>query len=75
MAKDLPFKFTDECLKTIHILKQALISAPVIQPPDWSLTLEIKCDANAYATGAVLDQPKYKKHHTIACTSEMWTWA
>jgi hypothetical protein len=34
LAKDVPFEFTDECLKSFRILKEAFISAPIIQPPD-----------------------------------------
>ena len=56
LAKDAPFEFTDECLKSFHIIKQALISAPIIQPPDWMLPFEIMCDASDYAVGAVLGQ-------------------
>jgi hypothetical protein len=37
LAKDVPFVFTEECLQSLHTLKKALISAPVIQPPDWHL--------------------------------------
>jgi hypothetical protein len=70
LAKDTPFEFTDKCLSAFHTLKKALISAPIIQPPDWSLPFEIMCDASDYAIGAVLGQTKYKKHHTIAYTSK-----
>jgi hypothetical protein len=28
------FIFTEECLQSFHTLKKALISAPVIYPPD-----------------------------------------
>ena len=34
LAKDAPFDFTDECFTAFHTLKKALISAPIIQPPD-----------------------------------------
>jgi hypothetical protein len=34
LAKDVPFNFDDECLNSFHILKKALVSAPVIQPPN-----------------------------------------
>jgi hypothetical protein len=34
LAKDAPFEFIDECLNALHTLKKALISAPIIQPPD-----------------------------------------
>jgi len=39
LAKVVPFEFDDECLESFHILKKALTSAPIIQPPDWSLPL------------------------------------
>ena len=54
LAKDVPFEFTDEFLRAFEILKKALISAPIIQPPDWSLPFEIICDASDYVVGAVL---------------------
>ena len=72
-AKDVPFKFDDACLKSFEILKKALITAPIIQPPDWSLPFEIMCDASDYAVGAVLGQTKDKKHHAIAYASKTLT--
>jgi hypothetical protein len=41
LAKDVPFEFDDACLKAFETLKKALTSAPIIQPPDWSLPFEI----------------------------------
>src|ERR671926_1835835 len=75
LAKDVPFEFTDGCLKVFNTLKQALISTHIIQPPDWSLPLEIMCDASDYAVGAVLGQTKDKKHHAIAYASKTLTGA
>jgi hypothetical protein len=63
LAKDAPVEFTDECLNAFHTLKKALISVPIIQPPNWSLPFEIMCDASDYVVGAVLGQTKDKKHH------------
>ena len=34
LAKDVPFEFDDACLKSFNIIKEALIAAPIIQPPD-----------------------------------------
>ncbi|XP_021748570.1 uncharacterized protein LOC110714371 [Chenopodium quinoa] len=68
LAKDVPFVFSDACLKAFNRLKEALISAPVMQPPDWSLPFEIMCDASDYAVGAVLGQRKEKKLHAIYYT-------
>jgi hypothetical protein len=70
LAKDIPFEFDDACLKSFNILKKVLISALIIQPPDWSLSFEIMCDASDYAVGAVLGQTKDKKHHAIAYASK-----
>ena len=73
LAMDVPFEFINECLNAFHTLKKALILAPIIQPPDWSLPFEIMCDASDYAIGAVLGQTKDKKHHTIAYASKTLT--
>jgi hypothetical protein len=70
LAKDVPFEFDDACLRSFEILKKALISAPIIQPPDWSLPFEIMCDTSDYIVGAVLGQTKDKKHHAIAYASK-----
>jgi hypothetical protein len=54
-------------------LKKALVSAPVIQPPDWHVPFEIMCDANDYVVGAVLGQSKDKKHYAISYASKTLT--
>jgi hypothetical protein len=54
-------------------LKEALVSAPVIQPLDWHLSFEIMCDASDYAIGAVLDQSKDKKYYAISYASKTLT--
>ncbi|XP_021719923.1 uncharacterized protein LOC110687584 [Chenopodium quinoa] len=70
LAKDVPFVFSDAYLEAFNRLKEALISAPVIQPPDWSPPFEIMCDASDYAVGAVLGQRTEKKLHAIYYTSK-----
>ena len=60
LAKDVPFEFDDASLKSFNILKKALISAPIIQPPDWSLPFEIMCDASDYVVGQFWDKLKIK---------------
>jgi hypothetical protein len=47
-----------------------LTSAPVIQPPNWSLPFEIMCDAYDYVVGVVLGQRKDKKPYVIYYTSK-----
>jgi hypothetical protein len=75
LAKDVPFKFDDACLRSFNTLKEAFISAPITQPPDWSLPFKIMCDASDYAVGAVLGQTKDRKHHAIAYVSKTLTGA
>jgi hypothetical protein len=62
-------------LNLLNSLQEALISAPIIQPPDWSLPFKIMCDASDYAVGAVLGQTKDRKHHAIAYASKTLTGA
>jgi hypothetical protein len=54
LAKYAPFNFDEECLVAFYTLKKALVSAPIIQPPNWKLPFEIMCDASDYALGAML---------------------
>ena len=61
LQKDVPFIFDDDSLEAFETPKKALISAPIVQPPDWNLPFEIMCDASDYAVGAVLGQRVDKK--------------
>src|SRR6187551_2461621 len=73
LAKDAPFIFDEDCHAAFHTLKKALISAPIIQPPDWSIPFEIMCDASDYVVGAVLGQTKDRKHYAISYASKTLT--
>jgi hypothetical protein len=73
LAKDAPFIFIEECLHSFHTLKEALISAPIIQPPDSHLPFEIMCDASDYTVGVVLGQSKDKKHYAISYAGKSLT--
>ncbi|XP_074290145.1 uncharacterized protein LOC141616887 [Silene latifolia] len=53
-----------------RMLKEALTSAPIIQPPDWSLPFELMCDVSDHALGAVLGQRKDGKVHAIHYASK-----
>jgi hypothetical protein len=73
LAKDAPFVFTKECIQSFHTLKEALISVPIIEPPNWHLPFEIMCDVSDYAVGVVLFESKDKKHCAISYTSKTLT--
>ena len=70
LCKEIKFDFDSECLAAFHTIKGALVSAPVVQPPDWDLPFEIMTDASDFAVGAVLGQRKDKKLHVIYYASK-----
>ena len=70
LQKDVPFVFDDECKEAFEILKKALITAPIVQPPDWTLPFEIMCDASDFAVGAVLGQRVDNKLNVIHYASK-----
>jgi len=42
-----------------------LVTAPIVQAPNWDFPFEIMCDASDYAVGAVLGQRIDKTLHVI----------
>ncbi|KAL4369346.1 hypothetical protein GQ457_05G019230 [Hibiscus cannabinus] len=58
-----PFEFNENCTKAFNLLKQKLVTAPIVELPDWKLPFELMCDASDYAVGAVLGQRKGKIFH------------
>jgi hypothetical protein len=70
LIKDNVFEWTEHCEKAFVRVENLLTSAPVIQPPDWSLPFEIMCDASNYAMGAILGQRKDKKSYVIYYASK-----
>ncbi|KAK1666577.1 hypothetical protein QYE76_054736 [Lolium multiflorum] len=70
LNNDVPFVFYEACMGSFNNLKEALISAPIVQPPDWKLPFELMCDASDFAVGAVLGQRKDKALHVIYYASK-----
>jgi len=65
LVKDVPFDFNEECPSAFLRLKEALISAPVMQAPNWELPFEEMHDASDYVIGAGLGQRKDNKPYAI----------
>nr|XP_051202491.1 uncharacterized protein LOC127316113 [Lolium perenne] len=70
LNNDVKFEFGEECVQTFDALKQALITAPIVQPPEWGLPFEVMCDASDFAVGAVLGQRKGRELHVIQYASK-----
>ncbi|MCH80681.1 hypothetical protein A2U01_0001453 [Trifolium medium] len=71
LVKDVPFKFDEACLHAFNLLKEKLITAPVIVAPQWDISFELMCDASDYAVGAVLGQHHGKLFHVIYYSSKV----
>ncbi|KAG7594128.1 Ribonuclease H-like superfamily [Arabidopsis thaliana x Arabidopsis arenosa] len=65
LCKETEFTFDEECLTAFKLIKEALVTAPIVQAPNWDYPFEIMCDASDYAIGAVLGQKIDKKLHVI----------
>ncbi|KAL4335708.1 hypothetical protein GQ457_07G002730 [Hibiscus cannabinus] len=64
------FEFDKDCTKAFNLLKQKLVTAPIVEPQDWKLPFELMCDASDYPVGAVLGQRKGKIFHPIYYASK-----
>ncbi|CAM8939925.1 unnamed protein product [Rhodiola kirilowii] len=71
LCNDVEFNFDEECLEAFDKLKKNLVSAPIVQPPNWDFPFELMCDASDYAIGAVLGQRIEKKLHVIYYVSKV----
>ena len=73
LTKETSFNFNEECLVAFYTLKKALITAPIIRPPNWSLPFKIMCDTSEYAVSAMLGQCRDKQHYAISYASKTLT--
>jgi hypothetical protein len=67
---DQAFEFTLECKVAFEKIKNALVTAPIVVAPNWSLPFEVMCDASDWAVGAVLGQKRDKIFHPIYYASK-----
>jgi hypothetical protein len=71
LVKEHDFNFDNECLMAFNLLKEKLVSTPIIVAPQWDLPFELMCDASDYAMGAVLGQRHAKFFHAIYYASKV----
>ena len=58
LVQGTPFDFNEECVQAFSILKDKLVSNPIVVALDWDLPFELICDANDYAIGARLGKKR-----------------
>ncbi|KAL4387958.1 hypothetical protein GQ457_09G016880 [Hibiscus cannabinus] len=71
LEQGMQFEFDDVCTKAFEILKNKLVTTPIVALPYWTLPFELMCDASDYAVGAVLGQYKGKIFHPIYYASKI----
>ena len=52
-------------MQAFSILKDRLVSVPIVVAPDWDLPFELMCDASDYAIEAVLGQKRERMFQVI----------
>ena len=65
LVQGFPFEFDSQCLHAFSVLKDKLVSAPIVVAPGWSFPFELMCDASDFAIGAVLGQKREKIFQVI----------
>ncbi|KAL7841993.1 hypothetical protein SRHO_G00236820 [Serrasalmus rhombeus] len=69
--KNSTWAWTEQCQKAFDDVKQDLITAPVLVPPDFSHPFQLQTDASEVGLGAVLSQEAEGQEHVIAYVSRL----
>ena len=56
LKKDIKFEWTPECQESLDILKEKMVTAPILVFPDWNKEFHVHVDASSIALGEVLAQ-------------------
>ena len=65
LVQGTPFDFDDQCVQAFSVLKDRLVSDPIVVAPNWYIPFELMCDASDYAIGAVLGQKRERIFQVI----------
>ena len=66
---DVKFKWTEECQWSLDILKEKMVTAPILVFPDWKFPFHVHVNASSIALRVVLAQPRGVLDHPIAFSS------
>ena len=65
LVQGTPFEFDTQCMHAFSVLKDKLVSAPILVAPNWAFPFELMCDASDYAIGVVLGQKRERIFQVI----------
>ena len=71
LQKNEAFHWSEDAESAFNKLKEALCTAPLLQPPDMSKPFLITTDASGYAIGGILSQGKIGSDLPVAYTSRV----
>ena len=54
---DEKYQWTEECQKSLDILKEKMVTVPILVFPDWKQPFHVHVDASSIALGIILAQP------------------
>ena len=54
LKKDNKFQWKEECQQSFDTLKQKMVTAPILDLPNWSKEFNVHVDASSISLGAVL---------------------
>ena len=57
LKHDAKYKWNEECKKSLDILKEKMVSAPILVFLDWKKPFHVHVDASSIALGIILAQP------------------
>ena len=58
LKRDVKYEWSEECQKSLDILKEKMVTAPILVFPDWKKTFHVHVDASSIALGIILAQPR-----------------
>ena len=56
LKRDAKYEWNDELQKSLDILKEKMVTAPILVFPDWKKTFHVHVDASSIALGIILAQ-------------------
>ena len=65
LVQGTPFEFDEQCVRAFSVLKNKLVSNPIVVAQNWDLPFELICDESDYAIGAMLGQKRERIFQVI----------
>ena len=57
LKHDAKYEWNEECQKSLDILKEKMVTAPILVFPEWKKPFHVHVDASSNSLGTILAQP------------------